>query len=169
MKHLERDPAAEPRVLGQIHIAHPARSEVVDYAVRSETVARFNWPLIGEEEVRRNLRHVRIQQTVAFVGAQQRLDLAAERVIAGALRSNEPFAPGRWLRECGVQEIVDLAPALDVHRPPASVRFPVSRCSQALAVVQSRITVTAETPRMCAVSSTLRPPKNRSSTTCDFR
>jgi hypothetical protein len=94
VKDLERDSAAQPRVLGQIYIAHPARPEAVDHRVRSEAVAGFNWPLIAEEEVRRDLRHVRIQQPVSFVGAQHRLDLAAKRIIASAPRCNEEFTPG---------------------------------------------------------------------------
>ena len=36
-----------------------------------------------------------------------------------------------------------------------------SRCSQILALLQSRLTVTGETLSTMAVSSMLRPPKNR--------
>lgn len=43
-----------------------------------------------------------------------------------------------------------------------------SRRSQALASFQSRFTVSDETPRTSAVSSTVSPPKNRSSTTWPF-
>ena len=44
-----------------------------------------------------------------------------------------------------------------------------SRISQFFANFQSRITVSGEIFRTSAVSSTLNPPKNRSSTTCAFR
>ena len=48
--------------------------------------------------------------------------------------------------------------------------FPrISRRSQALARRQSRRTVSGETARNAAVSSTLRPPKNRNSMTRAFR
>ena len=59
---------------------------------------------------------------------------------------------------------------LDFH-PHSALVTPVSiaRLSQALAVLQSRITVTTDTFRTSAVSSTLIPPKNRSSTTWVFR
>lgn len=40
----------------------------------------------------------------------------------------------------------------------------LSRCSQALTKVQSRLTVPDDTPKTSAVSSMLRPPKKRSST-----
>ena len=43
--------------------------------------------------------------------------------------------------------------------------FFTSRRSQAFAVFQSRITVSGETFKTCAVSSTVRPPKNLNSTT----
>ena len=55
-----------------------------------------------------------------------------------------------------------------VHR--ATVMGPrISRASHARASRQSRITVCGETWSASAVSSTLRPPKNRSSTTCARR
>jgi hypothetical protein len=38
-----------------------------------------------------------------------------------------------------------------------------------LAIFQSRITVSGEMSSATAVSSTLNPPKNRSSTTCPLR
>ena len=44
-----------------------------------------------------------------------------------------------------------------------------SRYSQILALLQSRLTVTGETLSTTAVSSTLRPPKNRISTTRTLR
>src|ERR1019366_6342121 len=49
------------------------------------------------------------------------------------------------------------------------VVWPSSRWSQAFANRQSSFTVSGETPRTAAVSSTVRPPKNRSSTTCPCR
>lgn len=46
---------------------------------------------------------------------------------------------------------------------------PSSRRRNSLAIVQSRATVPGETPSASAVSSTLKPPKKRSSTTCALR
>src|SRR5580700_4472543 len=47
--------------------------------------------------------------------------------------------------------------------------LPISRASQALASLQSRRTVSGETFSTSAVSSTLSPPKKRSSITLLFR
>ena len=42
---------------------------------------------------------------------------------------------------------------------------PAARISQALAMIQSRLTVRMEMLRAIEISSSVRPPKNRSSTT----
>ena len=54
-----------------------------------------------------------------------------------------------------------------VRRQLESVSWPrlISRRSQAFAVFQSRMTVSGETFKTSAVSSTVRPPKNLNSTT----
>ena len=63
--------------------------------------------------------------------------------------------------ERGVKDIVDLLPALLVH----ACEFPSSsRASQAEATVQCRLTVAGEISIASAVSSTVSPPKKRSST-----
>ena len=54
-------------------------------------------------------------------------------------------------------------------RPCQTVGRCSSTASQARASFQSRITVCGETPSASAVSSTLSPPKNRSSITCARR
>src|SRR5262249_42978154 len=60
-----------------------------------------------------------------------------------------------------VKDPVDLPPAFSLHR-----LYPLSSLwSQAFASFQSRITVSGETFNTSAVSFTLKPPKNRSSTT----
>src|SRR5262245_31426222 len=66
----------------------------------------------------------------------------------------------------GVVQPLNLPPSLRVH-----VRAPRwnSRRSHTLANLQSRITVSDEILRTSAVSSTLSPPKKRSSTTRLFR
>src|SRR5215831_2899281 len=61
-----------------------------------------------------------------------------------------------------VVQRIDNLPTLGVHDHVSELS---SRKSQALVSFQSCITVSTEIPRAAAVSSTVRPPKKRSSTT----
>src|SRR5947207_4480557 len=72
------------------------------------------------------------------------------------------------IRQIGsrVEKFFNHPPTLSLH---VDASWPSSRNSQALASFQSRITVSWDTRRAVAVSSTLRPPKNRSSTTSLLR
>src|SRR5262249_4150489 len=100
--------------------------------------------------------------TVAGVRSQERLDLAAEHLVAtgrgrekrGALRGG-PF-------NGGLKELFDPPPSIVRHVRSA---VPSSRFSQAFAVRQSRLAVDGDTLSTCAASSIVSPPNARSSTT----
>src|SRR5262249_27540211 len=81
-----------------------------------------------------------------------------------------PFAIGRLRapsqRGCYVEQVGN---ALPTRTHDASERWARARASQAFASFQSRVTVSAETPRTSAVSSMVKPPNSRSSTTLPRR
>ena len=92
---------------------------------------------------------------------QQRLNLASQRFVVSAGRCHKRGPLLRIPVERSVAEILDTPPALGVgHRCscPSS-----SRSSQSFASRQSRLTVSGDTWSTSAVSSTLKPPKNRNS------
>src|SRR5262245_6573243 len=94
-------------------------------------------------------------------GRQQPLGLLPQfAVLAGVLvQVRRPVACR--LLEHGVEQFSNLMPALRRH---ALAPFAISRCSHARAELQYRFTVAVETRVTSDVSSTERPPKNRSST-----
>jgi hypothetical protein len=81
----------------------------------------------------------------------------------GVLRGEpgtQPLALHGIGRKPGVVPVGQARPALGGH-----ARLESSRHNQARAVFQSLMTVRADTPSVSAVSSTVNPPKNLSSTT----
>ena len=90
-----------------------------------------------------------------FVRRQERLDLAPQPEVASAGPFQEPGAirggPFEGLGEHGL----DSSPGLSRARPQGAI----SRCSQARAIVHSRLTVAGDKPMTSAVSSMERPPK----------
>ena len=109
-----------------------------------------------------------VLRTLVAVSRQERLHLLSQFTIVGARLFDErrPFI--RSTRERGAQNRLDIVPALAHHLERTRVRdaFPSSsRDSHILATRQSRLTVSTDIPSTSAVSSTLKPPKNRSSTT----
>src|SRR5215475_782599 len=93
----------------------------------------------------------------SLVRGEESLQIMSQFLITGAgfIKECGPFA--RRAFEGGMKHLLNLPPAFRRH-------LPISRCSQALARVHSRATVPGETLSASAVSSTLNPPKNRSST-----
>src|SRR5207253_9803355 len=89
------------------------------------------------------------------------LTVAAQLAVFAACLVEEcrPFA--LFLLQYERCQLLDLSAAFRCHADPSS---PSSRYSQALAQRHSRLIVLEETPRSSALSSTLRPPKYRSST-----
>jgi len=81
-----------------------------------------------------------------------------------------------WLAlERRVKEPIGCGPTVVVHGASLStgrLAIPsvaiIARRSQARAFVHSRLTVIGATPKTSAISSSVRPPKNRSSTICAF-
>src|SRR6266536_2013145 len=104
----------------------------------------------------------RIQEIAGLlVRSQQRLDLLAQRLIAGAGFVEESRMQSWVAFPRGVIQPLDLLPAFRLHSD--SLRLS-SRWSQARARFHSRITVRGEVCKTSAVSSTFKPPKERSST-----
>ena len=107
---------------------------------------------------------------------EQRLDFPAQRLVVCTRLIQEGRTLMRFALERRVKETVDDGPAFVVHRifiqrrggrsrgSPAT-----SRCSHARAFAHSRLTVIGATPSTSAISSRVRPPKNRSSTIWAFR
>ena len=97
---------------------------------------------------------------------EERLHLLPQRFVVAACRRHERGALARVAVERSVAEVFDAPPALGVchRRSPSS-----SRSNQSFASRQSRLTVSGDTWSTSAVSSTLKPPKNRNSTTWLFR
>src|SRR4029434_2130739 len=92
---------------------------------------------------------------------EERLDVEAHLAIvcAGLVEKAAPLSRLMLRGQC--EHVFDPLPSLrgHVNRPLSS-----SRCSHALAMRHSRLTVRGEISRTLAVSSTVRPPKNRNST-----
>src|SRR5262249_54106995 len=103
-----------------------------------------------------------------FVRLEQRLGFAQNREVVRALRA-QPVASGRsGLIEGGLEHVLEPLPLRLVHRAVSSIvgaAAPSSaRFNQARASAHCRLTVAGERPTTSAVSSTVSPPKYRSST-----
>src|SRR5262245_13688744 len=97
--------------------------------------------------------------------AQEGLDFAAQLLVVRASRG-EKCGALLWLAlQRLVIQLLDLSQSIFVHVNPYRC---ISRSNHTLANFQSRRTVSGETLSAAAVSSTLRPPKNRISTTSPF-
>src|SRR5215469_12971820 len=131
---------------GQVDGAHAAAAELTHHAPRAEHLGST----VEIEEV-----------GIGLVAAQQGEDFPPEFLIAGAGFVDEALAPVAGDVERIGQNLFDPAPAFRRHCS--------SFCSQRRATLHSRLTVVAERPRTSAASSTVRPPKTRSSTICDWR
>src|SRR5436309_7971760 len=94
--------------------------------------------------------------------SEQSLDFAAQPVVAAARREQKRVAIGAGTVQRLGAQLFNPPPAIGIaaHASPFS-----SRRSHNLARRQSRFTVSADTASASAVSSTLKPPKNRISTT----
>ena len=100
-----------------------------------------------------------------FMVLEQRLYFLAELFVSGTGVFEVLPALGSVFLQRGKVEVFDSLPSLGHSALVAPLN---SRKSHTFANFQSRITVSAETPRASAVSSTLSPPKKRSSTTFAF-
>ena len=187
LTHLDRDGAAQPRVARAEHSAHAACAEERLDLVRprrppgdrgSELAGETRRAASSMAGVARNRRRLRL--------VQQRLHLGLQRGITGARRDQgrRALVPGTC--EHLVIQRLDAAPTVGRHGAIIAVRrlraSPLFRraflvpsgpatpaSSHAFASFQSRITVSTDTFKTAAVSSTLSPPKNRSSITRALR
>src|SRR2546425_6859180 len=109
-----------------------------------------------------NVSHRRFDEGARLaIGLEQRLDLATQPRI-GAARLLEKARALRALASKGrLIEHLDLSPAFWGRHSG----FLSSRNSHAFASRQSRLTVSPDTSSTSAVSSMVKPPKNRNSTT----
>src|SRR5581483_7782702 len=96
-----------------------------------------------------------------LVGAEQGLDLGAKAGVGGA----------GLVEKGGARGAVDFEGVGDdlLHAVPAGGGHDSSRLRKRRATDHSRLTVAVERPRTSAVSSTVRPPKTRSSTISPWR
>ena len=164
---LDGDITAQLRIAGPIHVAHPARAEERKNPMRTELPARERRAVIGSQDVRRRFANRRFEKPLRCVRVrEQRLHLPSQRFVVTACRRHERGALANVADKRSVAQVFDTPPALGVcHRPSPSS----SRSNQSFANRQSRLTVSGETWSTSDVSSTLKPPKKRSSITRLFR
>src|ERR1700728_1385745 len=158
VRGFDRDAAADPRVAGFVNLAHAARADQLFDFVGAQAGSRLELDGAGFGKQR---LHRPIENPLAIGSLdKQRPDLALQRFIGRARASQKGAAlPGRTL-ERGLKQPVDLLPPFRIHRLCPGVHdASVHGATMPLAVLQSRITVTAETLSTSAVSSTLSPPK----------
>ncbi len=110
-------------------------------------------------EIRHPRDGMRLEERAGLlVRGQQRVHLIT-RLAVVLRRVYEIVTGARWMGESIVKELAHTLPVAAAH-----VGLPCSaRKSQARARAQSRFTVIGATPKAVAVSSTVRPAKNRSS------
>jgi hypothetical protein len=154
-QHLHRDLASEAVVVGQVDLSHAAAAEQADHVVGADRPADPLAVLLdGQLAGGIGQRRVFHEAGGFVVGGQERLHLFTDGGPVAARRL-EPRAPLRsgHLQGCVIQPF-DLSILLGSH-----VRRLSSRYNQALARLQSRLTVATETSSTRAASSRLSPPK----------
>ena len=150
-KQFDGDLALEAGIARPVNLSHSAGGDMFNDLVGAnaapglQVVGRLDTLGRGLFEETRGTRIV----------IEQRPDLSLEIriVLAGAIE--ECGLAGRVEFQGGVQNGLNLPVTLGGH----AVAALSSRCSQDLAMRQSRLTVAGEIPSTWAVSSILRPPK----------
>src|SRR5690242_12296687 len=166
VRDLDCDAAAQPCVDRAKHGSHPSFPEFSLDAIGSETCAgRHFWRLRLSRELRADLPEGCVEQHSLGLPGQQRFDFAAQLRI-GAGQEGGSLDGGCLLDS--MEQPLDLTKAFRCHtRRPGDGA--ISRASQTLAKSQSRRTVRADTSSTFAISSSVKPPKYRSSTTLAWR
>ena len=145
----------------QIHLAHAAVPDLLEDLVGADALTEPPAGPLRRLERRRPAGAGDVEELpVPLVRRQQRLHLAGKRRVSGGCRRDVGGTLDRGQRERGVEDVLGAPPVLGSHGGGG----PISRRSHARAVRHSRLTVADDTPTTSAVSSTPRPPKNRSST-----
>src|SRR5439155_8068998 len=124
-------------------------------------------PFLVRQDLRRHGAHRCREKAFRFRCVhQQRFHVASQRLVSFARGRHERRPFTRIAVERGVADLVDAPPVICLRHgsSPSS-----SRSSHSFARRQSRLTVSDETLSTSAVSSTVKPPKNRNSTTWLFR
>ncbi len=167
----------------QVHGPHAAAPEFSLDLVRTDPltddVAFGLEPGALDERLKRRARIVGIERGLIEAACEthrreERRDFAEQVRVARARLREERVAVGRLESGRLEDERLYAPPLLSRHTGSfrgAGVGEPVpvdsARCSHPFATAHSRSTVARETPRTTAVSSAVRPPKNRSSTMRD--
>ena len=166
----------EPRVEGEINFAHPAAPEQFEQLVGADLARHKRFGIgfalsFGERPVckrsGRDLNGGRFDEVrIRVVVSQQLCDFAAQFRVARARFIQESVTRRRFAFQCRVIQPFDPFPTLTLHACASALNF---RRSQERAMRQSRFTVSGETLSAVAVSSSVKPPKKRISTTCALR
>src|SRR5712671_183989 len=146
--------------MGGVHQSHAAAAELALDDVTPH--GRGRWEPLRDELPSRFGEKV----PGLLIGDKKGLHLLAQLAVSGACLVEEIRPGALVLLEHEHCQLLDLPEAFGRHSGFSS---PSSRYSQALAQRHSRLIVLEESSRSWAVSSTLRPPKYRSSTICAFR
>lgn len=164
-KYLDRHRPSESRVTSLVHFAHSAGTDAREDLVRADAPpveSGRHRDVVGRE------RRWRFETIFGrFHRRDERQHFAAQGLVvrAGARDARDPLG-GRSrprVHRHGLDLFPVLRPRLDrvfFH----SVPLVSARCSQPFATTHSRLTVAGDTPIASAASSTVRPPKKRSST-----
>jgi hypothetical protein len=185
---LDRDAPVECDITRQVDHAHAAARHLpLDPVAADLGPGRQGRRLVGRECVAHHPRRARR----AFGRGDKFRDVARQGCVCSTQLADQPFPPRgvrlqhpdediRQARGCGIGHAAHHPPSRrsrgageprvallagsrrtsrQVERRPSS-----SRSSQALASVQRRLTVAGDESSWSAVSSTVNPPKNRSST-----
>ncbi len=155
--HLDGDVAAELGVTRPVHLAHAARPDERHDLVLAQPPAGGQRFAVIVDDLCRDLAERLFEEAVRPVRMRkQRLHLGPECVVVAARGCHERRAIRRRQLERRVADVVNTAPARGVHHGCVPCN---ARSSQSFARRQSRFTVSAETSRTLAVSSTVSPPK----------
>ena len=144
------------KLLGKPHLPHSAFNNLANQAVGTNRLQRLMLPWDGKTPGLPAAKdHRTAHRLRAAIQSPRGVNCRRRKPGPGSRRDSPAAAPGRR----------QTAPS-----PSPTVRFsprkllPTSRVSHALAMLQSRFTVAGEMSSATAVSSTDKPPKNRSST-----
>ena len=115
-QRLDGDRALQPGVVAEVDDAHPAAADQAGHFVGAETPADQG-VVVGRGEQAGVCLHRRpVYDAGPAVHPEQRQHLGAQGRVAGARLVDESVAAAGVAFERGVEQLVDPAPALSVHR-----------------------------------------------------
>ena len=150
----------------EIDHSHPAASELSDDLVGADPLAEAQGRVALLERIHAPVRGAIHEAPRLLGGGGERLHLSQQSLVPRAGCLEECGTPVGAQVQGFVKDLLDPLPPLGVGpaRHHGLYRGPISRRSQARAVLHSRLTVAAEMPSTSAVSSTVSPAKKRNST-----